>query len=385
LAGGEGSLSFDYASKTTDIQSYDIKQSTTSSIPRNGPGQDGINHDEDAIYLLLKPKINLSLSSSAIEWTFGDNSQSHIQYVSVGELNGHLPWRAGVLAQLHGAGITPADYPNILASDPLANGAATLDPARFVPMNTMFPYEPPLTPNDPVIPINTTISSSTTSTTGTATEDTYKVGLTLSGSAGFLGMEKGTFKASDTWAWTNSSSASTSSGSTQSASLTIGGPSFGYTGVTEVAVYRDTVYNTFAFVLVPPDTLEVALRGTVLNSSRAAAPATGEGVTSCPRAAGCEVILTDNGIDHRTFTNSLGQYVFYGHLFGPATIKAGNVTQTIPQVQNAPNLDLHVIPAAPAPVPAPAPAPEPKPATPEPPLYVHVTPLGTTYNHVPAD
>ena len=148
-AGGEGSLSFDYASKTMDTQSYDIKELTTSSITRPGPAQDGINHDEDVIFLLLKPKINLSLSSSATEWTFGDNSQSPIQYVFVGEPNGDFPWRAGVLAQLNAAGVTPADYPTILASDPLANGGATLDPARFVPINTMYDYEPPPPPNDP--------------------------------------------------------------------------------------------------------------------------------------------------------------------------------------------------------------------------------------------
>lgn len=340
-SGGSGSLSFDYSNTSTDSQSLDIKQSTTSTILRNGPAQDGINHDEDAIYLLLKPQLNLSLSSSAASWAFGDNSQSPIQYVFVGELDGHYPWRAGVLAELNSAGITASDYSNILASDPLASGETILDPVRFVPANTMFPYEAPATPNDPVIPITTVISSSSTTTQGSISENSYKVGLSISGSAGFLGLAKTTLTNTDSWEWKNSSSATASVGTSQTASLTIGGPAYGYNGATEVAVYTDTIYHTFAFVLVPPSDLEISVKGTVFSRSGRRVPRT-------------EVTLTQGGIKYSTFTNSRGEYAFFGPSNGPTTVQAAGFTQIIPQLQapklinlNGPKLKQH----APKPLP----------------------------------
>jgi Carboxypeptidase regulatory-like domain/H-type lectin domain len=324
-----GSVSFSYGTTTADTQSLAIKQSTLTTIQRAGPAQDGINHDEDAIYLLLKPQIALSLSSSAASWTFGDNSTSPIQYVLVGELNGHYQWRPGVLAQLTAAEVTSADYPNILASDPLASNPSTLDPARFTPANTMFPYEAPATPNDPVIPITTTISDSSTTTSTTKTSYSTKVGLKVSGTAGFLDMASTTLAANGSWTWTSTNSTSSSSGTTQSASVTLGGPAYSYQGVTEVAVYTDTIYNTFAFLLVPPQTLETAASGTVTTAAGAPLP-------------GAEVTLTESGIRHRTVTNAKGQYVFFGHITGPGIIEAKGVTKAVPQFQPPRGADLQI-------------------------------------------
>ena len=39
------------------------------------------------------------------------------------------------------AGISPADYPKLMARDPFANGSTAIDAARFLPTNTSFPYE----------------------------------------------------------------------------------------------------------------------------------------------------------------------------------------------------------------------------------------------------
>lgn len=320
-SGGQGSLSFGYTTSTQSTQSLEVKQSTTSTVTRPGPAQDGINHEEDAIYLLLKPKINLSLSSSAAAWTFGDNGLSPIIYVLVGELDGHFPWRAGVLAELKAAGVTPSDYPHILAADPLATGASgSLDPARFVPINTMYPYEPPPTPNDPVLSTTTIISGSVTNTDAATAKYTYSAGLTLSGSAGFLGMASTTLKVSTDWSWTNSNSESVASGTLQSASLTIGGPGFGYAGPVEVEVYMDTIYNTFAFALVPPDTSEIAFKGALKSRSGRS-------------MSGKEVTLVSNGVTYRTFTDHQGGYVFFGHITGPVRIQAGGVTEVIPQTR----------------------------------------------------
>jgi hypothetical protein len=330
-SGGELSLSFEATTKSTDTQSCDIKKSETTTLICQGPGNaDGVVHNYDTIYLLLKPKIQLALSSSAAAWTFGDNSDSRVVWVYAGELNGKTAWRPGVQEALATAGITPADYPTILASDPLESSEA-LDSHRYSPTNYIYPYEGPLTGKDSVNALQHTITTSSTVTTGSSTQDTYQVGLSVTGSLGFLGLAKATLKNTDTWTWTNSSSASMSSGTTQSASLTIGGPAFGYPpGIMEVVVYTDTIYGTYAFVLVPPDSLRVAVKGILKTTS-------GE-----PVKQGEEIDLNENGIDYHTITNAKGEYVFYGNMTGPATITAAGKTQVIRQFQQPMTFDLQV-------------------------------------------
>ncbi len=259
-------MSFDWSRSVTDGQSLEIKKSVNSKIDRNGPSQDEINHDEDAIYLLLSPTVNLGVTSSSAAWLLA-NVQSPIQYVYVGWLNGHIPMPGGVATVLASAGITSAEYPAILARDPLASGANLLDLARFSPIGTTFPYEPPLTATDPVPTITTNITDSSTETVGSATEDTYKVAMSMSGDANYLDFAKSTLKDTLSWQWTDKSSASRTTGNTQSASLTIGGPSFGYSGPTVIEVFEDSIYHTFAFMIVPIPTVEVSVQGRVASST----------------------------------------------------------------------------------------------------------------------
>lgn len=136
--------SFEASQSSTDSQSLEIKKSTTATITLSGPSQDGISHDEDEIWLLLNPTVNLALSSSSAGWMLA-NTQSVIQYVQVGYLNGHEAMPPGLAAALQTAGITSQDYPDILARDPLADGSSPVDARRFMPLNTTFPYEPPVT------------------------------------------------------------------------------------------------------------------------------------------------------------------------------------------------------------------------------------------------
>lgn len=311
--GGGAGLSFDWSHSSTDTQSLDIKKSTTSTINRTGPSQDGINHDEDAIYLLLNPTINLDLSSSSARWALA-NTRSPIQYVYVGWLNGHVKMPTNISSALSMAGISPSDYKDILARDPLANGSNTLDSARFVPINTTFPYEPPYASTDPVPTITTNITDSSTQTVGSEVDDTYKVGLSVSTSGNYLDFAKASLKDTASWEWTNKSSISNSTGTVQTASVTVGGPAFGYTGPTLMELYIDTIYHTFAFAVVPVQAQEASLKGAVVASTGA-------------HLASTEVILTVNGIKHRTFTNSKGEYVFWGHAKGAATVQAAGVTR----------------------------------------------------------
>lgn len=320
--GGSVGVSFSVSHSDTDSQSLEIKKSATSSINQNGPGQDGINHDNDAIWLLLNPTVNLSISTApSASWNFSNSmspSSSPIQYLYVGWLNGHVPMPPQIGALLQNAGITSQNYPDILARDPFATGAP-LDQTRFLVLDTTFPYEPPLNATDPVPTQTYNLTNSSTSTVGSETVDTYKVGLTITGSASFLGLAHGTLKDAASWQWTNKSSQTNSTGSSESASLTIGGPAFGYLGSTVMEVYYDTMYKTFAFVLEPPEQKEVAVQGVLTDR-------TGR------LLSGAEVTLMEGRTKHQTFTNAKGEFKFFGRIHGPVTVQAAGVRPTaVPQ------------------------------------------------------
>jgi hypothetical protein len=102
--------------------------------------------------------------------------------------------------------------------------------------------------------------------------------------------------------------------------MSIGGPANGYTGPTALCVYFDDIYRTFAFDLVPPQTLPVAVTGTLEDAAGKPAPYE-------------KVMLIDRGIKQITFTNSGGEFRFFGNLAGPTTIEAAGV-----RAQAAPNL-----------------------------------------------
>ncbi|HLX44160.1 MAG TPA: hypothetical protein VKR43_12030 [Bryobacteraceae bacterium] len=201
--GGGAGVSFGSSQSNTDSQSVDIRKSTTSTLTQVGSAQDGINHDEDEIWLLLKPTVNLALSDAIAEWMLA-GTQNPIQYVHVGWLNGHQAMPAGVATALAGAGITPQIYPELLARDPLATGSSPAASARFVPINTTFPYEPPYAQSDSVPTYTYNISSSTISTQATETVDTVTVQAYVSGSADYLSLA--TIKLKDTLSWNCSQS-----------------------------------------------------------------------------------------------------------------------------------------------------------------------------------
>lgn len=324
--GGSGGVSFEYSRSTTDSQSLDIKKSTTATITQAGPAQDGINHDEDEIWLLLNPTVNLALSSSSAAWLLA-NTQSPVQYVHCGWLNGHQTMPPGVATALQSAGITAQDYPDILVRDPFSGGSSPLDPQRFVSLSTTFPYEPPYAPSDPVPTTTFNVSDSSAATVGTTVADTYKVGLSMSASGGFLDFAKATLKDTSTWEWTNKTSQSSSTGTSQSATVTVGGPAYGYSGPTVMQVYLDSMYHTFAFVIVPAETLETAVKGTLTTSAGSPLPKT-------------EVTLVENGKTHRTFTNGKGEFTFFGSITGPATVRAAGTTQTVRQAREVKNIIL---------------------------------------------
>jgi hypothetical protein len=93
-------------------------------------------------------------------------------------------------------------------------------------------------------------------------------------------------------------------------------------------VYRYVVQH-ICVCTCPPNRLEVAVQGTLK-------------ATDGAPSAKTEVVLTENGVKHRTFTNAKGEYVFFGHLTGPAMVEAKGMTQILPQPQPSRTLNLEL-------------------------------------------
>lgn len=328
-SGVSGGLSFGFSASSTNSQSLAIKKSVNSTINVSGPSLDGIYHDYDEIYLLLNPTINVDLSTSSANWTLASTQTAPIM-VYVGCLNGDFPSAScdpGVQNALAAAGVTAADYPTILARDPLANGSTTPDPTRFALVGE-YQYSP-VPANAGSQSTNLMIQSSQITTLTSTAQDTYSVGVTWTATAAanlttFLNVLSASMTKTGTFTFTNTSSQANSFGGTQSWSVTIGSPSAAYTSDNIwLDVYFDQIYQTFAFVLSPTQILAPSVGGTVVNAA------------GTPLAR-TEVILSANGINYPTFTNAKGEFFFSQNITGPATIQAGGVTQAVPPPQPQP-------------------------------------------------
>ena len=317
---------------TTNSNSTEITFTKTSTINTPGPPTDDIDHDHDKIYLLLSPTIQTTFYQtsqgqiSRVEWKLVGGK---VLFYFVGWLNGHFTMPGAELHALQNAGITPDDYPTILKVDPFAsllrvrssgnqgnsigNSSTVPDPQRFQYTNNSFPYEPPPTAKDAVTTETRTISHTINQTSGVSNETEYSVGLNLQTAANILDLVKASLKSENSWTWTDATASSTSNGKTESATIVIGGPAFGYRGNTEnIDVYLDTTYKTFLFW--PVSSSSASLSGTVL-------------ATAGKAAAGVEVLVFANGVTHRTFTNARGQYRVFGRISGPIRIQVGRVVK----------------------------------------------------------
>ena len=103
----------------------------------------------------------------------------------------------------------------------------------------------------------------------------------------------------------SSSTTSTATGTAESASVTVGGPSFGYTGPTDISVYYDTIYKSFLFV---PLTGLPARRGILRSLS--GVPLANE-----------EIVVTAGNRKVRTFTDARGEYRIFEALPGALEVQ----------------------------------------------------------------
>jgi hypothetical protein len=325
--GGSVGASFAYGRNRSNTKAIDIKKSATTEISDSGPSSDGIDHDRDIIYLWLNPSVQLTLSPTSASWKLTETATADIQFLFVGWLKNPSLIPPGVAQRLQARGITAQDFPIILSADPFANGGTPIDRRRYQIMNTTFPYEPPFAEGERGPTFRFVLSNSNTGTTTSSLQKDYTLGAEVSGSLSFLGLCKASFKNQNSWTWSSTNTNATTNGTSESASVIVGGPSFGYTGPTDIAAYYDTLYKTFMFV--PVGGAIPALRGSV--KSAAGRPAVGK-----------EVTVVANGVKYRTFTNAKGDYRVYGRISGPLRLKVGVTQKSLPGVPASREANLTV-------------------------------------------
>jgi hypothetical protein len=301
---------FSASATSTDTSSENITKSQTFDMKVPGPGADGISHDHDMFLLMLNPLLAVSVyPGNNLFWTMGvDGAVMNIQSVFVGWLKNPSTMAVGVKQQLDAAGLTAADYAQILATNPFAQGAAAIDANRFVATPQTFPYEPPFSAADPVFTSSISAQNIVNVTNTHTVQHQYSVSASVS-----AGIALSSLKVGGSLEWTNTSTYGTSNTSTQSATATVGGPAFGYTGPTDVVVYWDTLYSSFmfAFPSAPP-----AAVGTITDA--AGKPLAFKAIT-----------LTVAGRKFQTFTTHQGQYRFYGVPGGSGSLAVDGQTFTV--------------------------------------------------------
>jgi hypothetical protein len=301
----DNSFGLSMTETSTNDSSLAIKKSVTNDIKVPGPSADGIDHDEDTFYLWLNPQFEVSVDPQKnLDWELGMSGPTMIiQKVFVGQLKNPSTMNAGLRQQLTAAGLTQADFAEILKLDPCWLACPPVDPNRFVPLPYTFPYDPPLHAADSVATVTQTLQSSVAYDMRHTVQTEYNVALSAGGPITmYLDLKLG-----DALTWTNTQSTASNNTSTQSATVTIGGPAFGYNSPdVDVWVYWDTIYNSFFFSFPPPGTTASA-SGTIFDH------------TGRP-ASQVKVTLWAGPKEFTTFTNARGEYRIYGAAAGRSTL-----------------------------------------------------------------
>jgi hypothetical protein len=281
----------------TDSSKMEVEKKEGSGIEGRAPNTDGIDHSQDLIYFLVKPQLDVTINGNKVDWSF--SGKSSVRYARAGWLEKPETMEPNLKKELEGKfGFTADDYKQMLKSYPFASGKTAIDPGRFAYTGLNLPYQPPAGEDEAIPTWDMVLDNATTTTTGKAYQTSAAAGVSIGAEFGFLDIVKTKLEMSATWTWTSSNERSESDAKSQTASFTLGGPSFGYEGPIGVDVYYDTLYKTFMFAF-PPE-------GTALRTSGVVRYATQGPI------AGREVRLRAGGKTYRTFTNHRGEYRFYG-------------------------------------------------------------------------
>jgi hypothetical protein len=263
MNGGMVGASVTYDHTFGDSDTSEVDQTTTWSQGNKVPGEtNGINHDWDQIWFMVRPILNMSFTPgiagtpNATNWQFGqgDGETTDITgWVYAGELNGDFALNAQDQNLFTVNNITSDMYPTILQADAFFQGISPIpgmDTDRFDYIN-QFSYQPPPEPlmQGQMASTQPYIVTQSTTTSDTKTSS-YSNSVNVTYSGGFaVGPFKETESVANKWTWTHSSSNKESTGTGLMDTLTVGQPDFGYNGPGFLHVYMDRIFKTYAFTL----------------------------------------------------------------------------------------------------------------------------------------
>ena len=267
-----------YTQEQDNTNSITIAETNATGLTVPGPASSGlgVDHDYDTIYVWLNPEVFMEAFNSVVVtngygWDARDTiSGVDVVQLTVGQLEGTQPitnqdyldrlartWDTSL------GGLNSTDFADILHADPFA-----ANPSFNPKDDTSGRYELPESGNPPqptdlifnYIPVppggqatGQTYSSSYTATsaTGKTAKDTHSVTYSFDSKAGvsFVWIVQEEMSEDDTYTYTNQSSQTVTSGTTQSANFTIYPPlsTDNYPGPTGIQVWKDNVYGTFVF------------------------------------------------------------------------------------------------------------------------------------------
>lgn len=257
------SVSAEHSQGSSTSDALDLSQTWSQGYKKSGQ-VDGIDHNYDEIWFLIHPLLiskfqpagKVASQPASEDWSFGqgDGINTDIpMFVYAGWLNNAMQMPADVRNTLDYYGITPEKYAALLGNDPLFTGIVpnqTMDPNRFEYVG-VYPFEPPFAAGNMPSSQTFSLDRKSTSSTTTQSQSKYTVGLSAS-AGGDIGLVKAKLTVSSQWTWSHSSSDKESTGTGSTDSFTIGQPAFGYAGPILVHVYRDRIWDTWAFTLDNP-------------------------------------------------------------------------------------------------------------------------------------
>jgi hypothetical protein len=312
---------YGYSTTTSTTNGLTVTKSATTTVSYPGNPVDGIDHDQDEIYLWLNPRVSFAESGNSTLWTLGINPDTpagatmDVQFVKIGMLKGTLPMDTGVANELAFHNITKAQYPALIAMDPFANGDTPIDTNRFVLTGQSFPYEK----GAPSTQLALMGSTAHLSMTVATTENIVGASLTAGNE-----LTWGKLKITSTWTWTDSNSITDTNTTTENATVVVKGPSPSYAGSENIAVYFDTLYKTFMFQFINESPM---LTGVVRDSK-------GIAMVHNP------VDLTVGNAVFHTITDTKGEYRFFSLPKGAGTVRANDATQPVQIGASVPHVDF---------------------------------------------
>lgn len=241
-------LGFSFSRSATQSSSFTTTNSWTNGYTFKGHGTDRIDHSEDWFCLWLNPVFDVVVDPEAnLELFLGIDGQEMVTlWLCARWLQEPMRMPEGDASALSKRGITPDDYPHILACNPLLNPNfdPTMDPGRFVLSKTgPALYQPAPDPDGQPPYTTVTCTMSATGTVGSTTVVSY--GVSSSTTAGLNDVFSVATKQS--FMWTDTSAETDTTTKTQTAAAIIYGPSYGYSGSPSLKVYWDRIYQTFVF------------------------------------------------------------------------------------------------------------------------------------------